>query len=44
MCCEDNCFKDKIIKQILIEEKFKSILLDNFGNYVFQNTIISSDE
>ena len=43
-CFEDNFIKDKLIKQILIEENFKSILLDNFGNYVIQKAIISSDE
>ena len=43
-CFEDKFIKDKVIKQILIEENFKSILLDNFGNYVIQKAIISSDE
>ena len=43
-CFEDKFIKDKVIKQILIEENFKSILLDNFGNYVIQKAILSSDE
>ena len=32
------------MKKILIEENFHTILLDNFGNYVVQKAIISSNE
>ena len=43
-CFEDNLIKDKVMKEMLIEENFHSMLLDNFGNYVVQKAINCSDE
>ena len=43
-CFEDNLIKDKVMKQMLIEDNFHSMLLDNFGNYVVQKAINCSDE
>ena len=43
-CFEDNLIKDKVMKKMLIEENFHSMLLDNFGNYVVQKAINCSDE
>ena len=43
-CFEDNLIKDKVIKELLIEENFHTILLDNFGNYVVQKAISCSSE
>ncbi len=43
-CFEDNLTKDIVMKKILIEENFHTILLDNFGNYVVQKAISCSSE
>ena len=43
-CFEDNKIKDKVMKELLIEENFHSMLLDSFGNYVVQKAISCSDE
>ena len=43
-CFEDNLIKDKVIKELLIEDNFHTILLDNFGNYVVQKAISCSSE
>ena len=43
-CFDDDFIKNKFIEQMLIEDNFKKMLLDNFGNYVVQKAIISSNE
>ena len=43
-CFEDTLTKDIVMKKILIEENFHTILLDNFGNYVVQKAISCSNE
>ena len=43
-CFDDDFIKNKFIEQMLIEDNFKIMLLDNFGNYVVQKAIISSNE
>ena len=43
-CFDDDYIKNKFIEQMLIEDNFKKMLLDNFGNYVVQKAIISSNE
>lgn len=42
-CLEDNDIKNNIIDSLLIENNFKIILFDIFGNYVIQKAISVSD-
>ena len=43
-CFDDDFIKNKVMCQMLIEDNFRNMLLNNFGNYVVQKAIISADE
>jgi SOS response regulatory protein OraA/RecX len=43
-CFEDNEIKNKIIEYLLINDNFKNILLNNYGNYVCQKALLYCNE